>query len=209
MSDTQKNQDDKHISARNKLHNAMWKVRDILAAAGLWKTPDTKTAFPYAVTEMGEVFDAHLRALRPDDNRNSDREVDFEQELADLWIMLATAYGRSLQRDGSVADGGEMALVNLNHQIAVAYRHFAQGEDYHLFTGTALIMVEQLCPELARRVAAKLIYISERAARKKISGYFDMSSSGREDALRSDDVAKANIREVLLPFWRTDGEKEI
>ena len=138
--------------------------------------------------------------------------MDFDKELADLWIMLATAYGRSPQRSGNVAgdSDGTTPLINLNHQIAVAYRHFSQGEDYHLYTGTALIMVEQLCPNLARLVSCKLLSIAQRERTKKAILYIlELTDDERIRALHDHDLEIKKIQTILEPFWRTDGEKEV
>lgn len=211
MSSTQKN----ITSGRNQLHNAMWEVRDILDGADLWKTPDTNSAFACSVIEMGEVFDAHLRALRPDDNRNSDREVEFEKELADLWIMLATAYGRSPQLDGyNVTVDGVInsPMIRINHQLATAYRHFSQGEDYHLFTQVAMLIIEKLCPGLRELVGDKLMRVTRRETNKKAVSYLGiLTTDEHKTTLEIDEMRVIKIHDILEPFWRNkdNGKKEI
>jgi len=52
--------------------------------------PDGESALKFAVTELGEVFDA---ILRKDERwvRNNDRSRDLEFEFADLYMMLSIA----------------------------------------------------------------------------------------------------------------------
>jgi hypothetical protein len=70
-------------------HTLIWKFRAEMEP--FWATPTPLDSLRYAFTEAGEAMDADLRARRPGDSRNNDRDVDLLDELADCAIMLLTA----------------------------------------------------------------------------------------------------------------------
>lgn len=72
-------------------HALVWQHRAELGDR--WPTPEPDDALAFAVTEVGEAVDAQLR-LNPLYKRNSDREMDMYDELADVAMMLLTALGR-------------------------------------------------------------------------------------------------------------------
>lgn len=75
------------------IHGAVWNFRGHIEA--YWPTPDVLSSLRYAATECGEVIDAQLRLERPLDSRNSEREPNMLEELADVAIMLFTAINSS------------------------------------------------------------------------------------------------------------------
>ena len=72
------------------LHSLVWSYRNRLSS--LWPTPSCADSLAFAFTEIGEAVDAQLRQ-NPVYNRNHDKNVDVESELADCLIMLLTALG--------------------------------------------------------------------------------------------------------------------
>lgn len=71
------------------LHKLVWDFRGM--ASEFWPTPEPDDALRYAFTEAGEAIDADLRAKRPSDKRNNDKNHDRLDEWADCAIMLLTA----------------------------------------------------------------------------------------------------------------------
>lgn len=57
----------------------------------VWPTPNEYDSLLFAVTELGEAIDAHLRKKHY--ARNNERNMDLHEELADCAIMLVTALG--------------------------------------------------------------------------------------------------------------------
>lgn len=74
-----------------------------------WPTPDVRTSLLYAFTEIAEAVDAQIRSEHPDHARNSARNLNVEEELADCVIMLLTAL-----RD----TGANRGLLNLSPPLA-------------------------------------------------------------------------------------------
>jgi len=72
------------------LHSLVWSYRNRLSS--LWPTPSCADSLAFAFTEIGEAVDAQLRQ-NPVYNRNHDKNVDVDSELADCLIMLLTAMG--------------------------------------------------------------------------------------------------------------------
>ena len=70
-------------------HRLVWAFRKEIEP--YWATPDPLNSLRYAFTECAEAMDAWLRAERPNDSRNNDRQSDVLDELADCAIMLLTA----------------------------------------------------------------------------------------------------------------------
>ena len=73
------------------LHKVVWEFR--AGMNGRWPTPTSVDSLRYAFCEVAESLDAFLRASRPGDKRNNDRNVSVAAELADTAIMLLTAVG--------------------------------------------------------------------------------------------------------------------
>lgn len=70
-------------------HRLVWIFRKEIEP--YWATPDPLNSLRYAFTECAEAMDAWLRAERPSDSRNNERQNDVLDELADCAIMLLTA----------------------------------------------------------------------------------------------------------------------
>lgn len=70
-------------------HRLVWAFRKEIEP--YWATPDPLNSLRYACTECAEAMDAWLRAERPSDSRNNERQNDVLDELADCAIMLLTA----------------------------------------------------------------------------------------------------------------------
>jgi len=79
-----------NIAYIQSLHSLVWSYRKRLS--NLWPTPNREDSLAFAFTEIGEAVDAQLRQ-NPVYNRNHDKNVDVESELADCLIMLLTAMG--------------------------------------------------------------------------------------------------------------------
>ena len=75
-------------------HRLVWAFRKEIET--YWTTPDPLNSLRYAFCECAEAMDAWLRAERPSDSRNNDRDNDVLDELADCAIMLFTAMGQDL-----------------------------------------------------------------------------------------------------------------
>jgi len=73
------------------LHKAVFEVRELICND--WPTPGVDDSIMYALTELGEAYDALLRAKRPNDKRRNDRENEIFSELGDCAVMLLTALG--------------------------------------------------------------------------------------------------------------------
>ncbi len=71
-------------------HEIVWTYRRELE--DVWPTPSTEDALLFAVTELGEAIDAHLRS-KPQYARNRAKDLDVLDELADCAMMLLTALG--------------------------------------------------------------------------------------------------------------------
>ena len=70
-------------------HRLVWAFRKEIEP--YWATPDPLNSLRYAFCEAAESMDAWLRAERPNDSRNNERQNDVLDELADTAIMLLTA----------------------------------------------------------------------------------------------------------------------
>lgn len=70
-------------------HRLVWAFRKEIEP--YWATPDPLNSLRYAFCEAAEAMDAWLRAERPNDSRNNERQNDVLDELADCAIMLLTA----------------------------------------------------------------------------------------------------------------------
>jgi NTP pyrophosphatase (non-canonical NTP hydrolase) len=70
-------------------HKLVWDFRREIK--DYWATPNPLDSLRYSFTEAAEAMDAWLRAERPSDSRNNERENDVLDELADTAIMLLTA----------------------------------------------------------------------------------------------------------------------
>jgi NTP pyrophosphatase (non-canonical NTP hydrolase) len=70
-------------------HRLVWAFREEMEP--YWATPDPLNSLRYSFTECAEAMDAWLRAERPSDSRNNERENNVLDELADCAIMLLTA----------------------------------------------------------------------------------------------------------------------
>ncbi len=70
-------------------HRLVWAFRQEIEP--YWGTPDPLNSLRYAFCEAAESMDAWLRAERPSDSRNNERQNDVLDELADCAIMLLTA----------------------------------------------------------------------------------------------------------------------
>lgn len=75
-------------------HQIVWQYRAELK--DVWPTPTTEDALLFALTELGEAVDAHLRS-KPQYVRNRDKDLSVLDELADCAMMLITAWGRDYQ----------------------------------------------------------------------------------------------------------------
>ena len=73
-------------------HRLVWAFRKEIEP--YWATPDPLNSLRYAFCEAAESMDAWLRAERPSDSRNNERDNDVLDELADCAIMLLTAVPR-------------------------------------------------------------------------------------------------------------------
>ena len=73
-----------------KCHALVWRYRGEMAE--YWPTPPRTHALEFAVSEIGEAFDARMRT-HPDYARNNARDVDELDEWADTAMMLLTALG--------------------------------------------------------------------------------------------------------------------
>lgn len=71
-------------------HAIVWAARAELEH--VWPTPPPEDALLFALTELGEAIDAHLRT-NGDYARNRDKSLDVLSELADCAMMLLTAMG--------------------------------------------------------------------------------------------------------------------
>jgi len=76
------------------LHTLVWSYRKRLS--NLWPTPNREDSLAFAFTEIGEAVDAKLRQ-NPIYNRNHDKNINVENELADCLIMLLTALGEEFK----------------------------------------------------------------------------------------------------------------
>ncbi len=70
-------------------HRLVWAFRQEIEP--YWATPDPLNSLRYAFCEAAEAMDAWLRAERPSDSRNNERQNDVLDELADCAIMLLTS----------------------------------------------------------------------------------------------------------------------
>lgn len=76
----------------SRCHALVWRYRAELEE--VWPTPSPLHSLMFAVTEYGEMIDAHMRTF-PEYVRNNHREVDELGEAADVAMMLLTALGES------------------------------------------------------------------------------------------------------------------
>jgi hypothetical protein len=72
-------------------HSIVWRYRTELEP--YWPTPTVEDALLFALTELGEAVDAHLRT-KPEYARNNTKELSELDELADFALMLLTAMGK-------------------------------------------------------------------------------------------------------------------
>ena len=72
------------------IHTAVWDFRRKYSE--WWATPEPDDCLRYAFTEAGELMDAYLRSQRPGDARNNAKDHSVEKELADVAIMLMSAW---------------------------------------------------------------------------------------------------------------------
>jgi NTP pyrophosphatase (non-canonical NTP hydrolase) len=70
---------------------ALYGLLELQEIEPYWATPDPLNSLRYAFCEAAEAMDAWLRAERPSDSRNNERQNDVLDELADCAIMLLTA----------------------------------------------------------------------------------------------------------------------
>lgn len=148
------------------LRMILWQVRGILDEYGLWLTPDSRSGFMYAVTEIGETFDAYIRKTRPDDKRNQEgKPVDFLEELGDAWIMLVTAMGEDFRYISpavpKMTDHLD-ALVEINYHLAIAFRRYHHFEKWQYNAEAAVKTIEQVSLVLSWQVRGKLHKIAHR-----------------------------------------------
>jgi NTP pyrophosphatase (non-canonical NTP hydrolase) len=77
------------VNELQECHRLVWAFRQEIEP--YWATPDPLNSLRYAFCEAAEAMDAWLRAERPSDSRNNERDNDVLDELADCAIMLLTA----------------------------------------------------------------------------------------------------------------------
>jgi hypothetical protein len=70
---------------------AVWVYRERLHER--WATPPLLDCLKFALTEVGEALDAELRQNLTY-HRNTDRERDYVEEVADATMMFLTAWGQ-------------------------------------------------------------------------------------------------------------------
>lgn len=99
--------------------------------------PGPADAIAYAVTEVGEVVDAILRAQRPQDTRANDRETSIRDEICDVFIMLAHAISDWKPETYSISGMSlsPLSQSELEARIALLNLHIAKSFmlEKHLF----------------------------------------------------------------------------
>jgi len=143
------------------LHRDVWAARRALAA--IWPLPPADDCARFAITELGEVFDALLRA-DPHYVRNHRKDYDLGHELAQLGMMALLVYpGDFPEFNRGFSDMIVDVQADLAETVASLLR--CQQEGLHhsltLSIGLTLELLERLAvqhdihnlPELIRQVA--------------------------------------------------------
>jgi NTP pyrophosphatase (non-canonical NTP hydrolase) len=85
------------IGTISDMHAMVWDLRSRISDK--WATPERQDCLRYAFTEAGEAMDAYLRETRAGDSRNTFRQPNVYEELADCVMMLLTALGPEYDED--------------------------------------------------------------------------------------------------------------
>lgn len=139
----------------NAAHLTLWVFRDMHAQ--YWPTPNPRDSMRYAFCEAGEALDARLRAGRPGDARNTERDVSEADELADVVIMLLTAIGPVCPDWKYPAD---LLSGQAGQDLDILVMHVASVMGHIVLKGPALIPWEQkvwiLAVDIAHYLRVKL-----------------------------------------------------
>lgn len=210
MSSTQKMQE---------TFDKMWQTRKILHDNLLWITPDKESSLIYAVTEVGEVFDAYVRGIRAEDKRkNEGKEVLLEEELADTWIMLATSLGPDYKFRHPTEETAEnegnyrllqympesprslgtqrfstvQLLATLNRNVANSLHSHVYHHDFSFSVEVAMLIISYICPDIYDQIALKLQTITFRQVLRR--------SKQERIAIG---VADGDVSVSVSKIWRT------
>ena len=89
--------------------------------------PEPTDAILYTITEVGEVIDAWLRMVRPEDSRANSKKPDIAGELADVFIMAAHVLEKwpdwDVELDTLQSHSGLQNIAN--HQVIVSLQLLA------------------------------------------------------------------------------------
>ena len=106
-------------------HRLVWAFRKEIEP--YWATPDPLNSLRYAFCEAAEAMDAWLRAERPNDSRNNERQNDVLDELADCAIMLLTAYPEGIDDANIYFQDYDFMIELISKYISTAIVRMAAG----------------------------------------------------------------------------------
>ena len=133
----------------------LWEYRYRLE--GQWHTPRQLDCLRFACTEAGEALDAQLRQ-DPTFHRNTDRDRDYAEEIADTAMMLCTALGTAGWQDVIEEPLPEVSTEKLLHLAATATIYCMVGmfPTMKQYTILALRCCNDLVPNLGEEILARL-----------------------------------------------------
>ncbi len=145
-------------------HRLVWAFRKEIEP--YWATPDPLNSLRYAFCECAEAMDAWLRAERPSDSRNNERENNVLDELADCAIMLLTAMGQDLLPNREFDDWSNHTLELLALRISKLMIEWPDISTTRYITSLSIIAFYPGM-ELKQRIEGRL----RRIAKKNLSDY--------------------------------------
>lgn len=115
----------KHYQKIANMYYATWRFRQMPELSAVWKTPSPKKCRKFAATECGELMDIELR--EEDFARNSEKQVDYLGELADVGIMLCSAMPMFPKIAATIPQAGDRYYCVDGLHYLVADANFTMG----------------------------------------------------------------------------------
>ena len=151
------------------VHRLTWAFRSEPEISQSWATPPRNDSLAYAVTEVGEAVDAHLKAGRPGDLRRVRQGHETESELAMAAVMLLTAFGDTVPVAAVALDLPAMdadraiVLASIAKFAACAWCNASMQRPWQYDAIGALTLIERMLgDELVTRCTANFNHIRNR-----------------------------------------------
>ncbi len=138
-------------------HRLVWAFRKEIEP--YWATPDPLNSLRYAFCEAAEAMDAWLRAERPSDSRNNERQNDVLDELADCAIMLFTAMGQDVNPHRSFKSNSKGDIGFLGYKVAELLNSWSYSPTTE-YIDTIAIISNYPQMELKQRIQGRLARIA-------------------------------------------------